>query len=606
MHVRFWGTRGSIAVPGPSTLRYGGNTSCIEVRSAADTLVLLDCGTGGFGLGRALMAEARSRGSRLRGHVLITHTHWDHIQAIPFFAPFFAAGHEWDIYAPRGLAGSLRETLCGQMQSTYFPVTLDQLGATIRYHDLLEGEFDIADVHVRTQYLNHPALTLGYRLEVDGAAVVYACDHEPYARPLATGRGEIAGQDRRHAAFLAGADLVIHDAQFTAEEYPAKVGWGHSTAEYAVHVALHAGARRLALTHHDPLRDDDGVDGILDRVRAGLSDPAERALDVFAAAEGQVLELNGDAPRRRTDRNAAGMSAVAAVGPALMGQTVVLGLADVAQAAELAEAMRADGVRVVTVRDGGAALEAARSEHPSLIVLERDLAGQDGLETCHVLRWEAGLAADVPIVMVTPSGAGAHGAVDGVTDWLERPFSTVYARARLRAWLLRTACRWMRAPLPADEDRRLAALRDLRMSLSEPDERFDELTRRAAALFDVPIALVTLVDRERQWIKSSCGLPELRHTSREASFCAHVIAERAPIIVPDTLLDERFAENPMVTGAPRIRFYAGFPLNLPDGSCAGSLCLIDHRPRQLDEAGIRLLATLGERVQHELFSSGQA
>ena len=118
MHVRFWGTRGSIAVPGPSTLRYGGNTSCIEVRSAADTLVLLDCGTGGFGLGQALMAEARSRGSRLRGHVLITHTHWDHIQAIPFFAPFLAAGHEWDIYAPRGRAGSLRETLCGQMQST--------------------------------------------------------------------------------------------------------------------------------------------------------------------------------------------------------------------------------------------------------------------------------------------------------------------------------------------------------------------------------------------------------------------------------------------------------------------------------------------------------
>jgi GAF domain-containing protein len=121
----------------------------------------------------------------------------------------------------------------------------------------------------------------------------------------------------------------------------------------------------------------------------------------------------------------------------------------------------------------------------------------------------------------------------------------------------------------------------------------------------VPIALVTLVDRERQWIKSSCGLPELRHTSREASFCAHVIAERAPIIVPDTLLDERFAENPLVTGAPRIRFYAGFPLNLPDGSCVGSLCLIDNRPRQLDEAGIRLLAALGERVQHELFSTGQ-
>src|SRR3712207_4070279 len=124
-----------------------------------------------------------------------SHTHWDHIQGIPFFAPFFTPGQEWDLYAPRGLIGSLRETLCGQMQSTYFPVSLDQLGATIRYHELVEGEFSLGDIHVRAQYLNHPALTLGYRLEVDGAAVVYACDHEPYARHLADGTGEISGPD---------------------------------------------------------------------------------------------------------------------------------------------------------------------------------------------------------------------------------------------------------------------------------------------------------------------------------------------------------------------------------------------------------------------------
>ena len=187
MHVTFWGTRGSIPVPGPSTLRYGGNTSCVEVRSAAGTLVVLDCGTGSFGLGQALAAEVRAKATPLHGHVLITHTHWDHIQGMPFFAPFFMPGHEWDLYAPRGLIGSLRETLCGQMQSTYFPVSLDQLGAAIRYHELVEGEFNIADIHVRAQYLNHTALTLGYRLEADGAAIVYACDHEPYARQLATG-----------------------------------------------------------------------------------------------------------------------------------------------------------------------------------------------------------------------------------------------------------------------------------------------------------------------------------------------------------------------------------------------------------------------------------
>ncbi len=188
------------------------------------------------------MAEARVSGSPLRGHLLISHTHWDHIQAIPFFAPLFVPGHEWDVYAPRGLVGSLRETLCGQMQSTYFPVALDQLGATIRYHDLIEGEFSIADIQVRAQYLNHPALTLGYRLEADGAIIVYACDHEPYSRHLAAGHGEISDSDRRHAAFLADADLVIHDAQYTADEYASRIGWGHSTAEYAMYVAQLAGA----------------------------------------------------------------------------------------------------------------------------------------------------------------------------------------------------------------------------------------------------------------------------------------------------------------------------------------------------------------------------
>ena len=231
MRVQFWGTRGSIATPVPSMARYGGNTSCIEVRSARETLVIVDCGTGGHSLGQKLMSGG-AKG--LRGHILISHTHWDHIQGIPFFCPLFAPGNEWDIYGPKGLGQSLREALAGQMQYTYFPVTLDQCGARIRYHDLVEGTFDIDDIKVSTHYLNHPALTLGYRLEADGVVVVYACDHEPHSRMLATGHGEITGQDLRHAEFVNRADLLIHDAQFTAEEYPAKIGWGHSTVEYVV------------------------------------------------------------------------------------------------------------------------------------------------------------------------------------------------------------------------------------------------------------------------------------------------------------------------------------------------------------------------------------
>src|SRR5215468_3870584 len=129
MHVRFFGTRGSIATPGPQTLRYGGNTSCVEVRSNSGTLIVLDMGTGAAVLGRELMA----RGEPLRGHVLISHTHWDHIQGIPFFAPLFVPGNQWDIYGPKGLDQSLRETLAGQMQYTYFPVTPDQFEAAIHY-----------------------------------------------------------------------------------------------------------------------------------------------------------------------------------------------------------------------------------------------------------------------------------------------------------------------------------------------------------------------------------------------------------------------------------------------------------------------------------------
>ncbi len=285
MEVRFWGTRGSIPTPGAGTVRYGGNTSCVEVRSSRGTQVVIDCGTGAFALGRRLTAPG---GTGSRGHVLISHTHWDHIQGFPFFAPLFAPGNEWHIYGPKGLDQSLRETLAGQMQYTYFPITPDQLGATIRYHDLLEGTFQIDDIKVTTQYLNHPALTLGYRLTADNATIVYCCDHEPYSPALASGHGDISGQDLRHAEFMQDADLLIHDAQYTAAQYSEKIGWGHSTGEYAVRLAQHANVRRVALAHHDPLHDDAAIDRIVEDLRSQVA-AAGSSLIVSAATEGEVV-----------------------------------------------------------------------------------------------------------------------------------------------------------------------------------------------------------------------------------------------------------------------------------------------------------------------------
>ena len=198
------------------------------------------------------------------------------------------------------------------------------------------------------------------------------------------------------------------------------------------------------------------------------------------------------------------------------------------------------------------------------------------------------------------SATGAGGPTEpGVTERLHAPFFKAFLQARARAWILRQACRWQRAPLPADEDRRLQALRGLRLLDTPAEDRFDRLTRLASAVFGVPMALVSLVDRDRQWFKSRHGL-SASETHRDLSFCAHAVANGQVLVVPDTLLDARFAENPLVTGAPRIRFYAGYPLHVEKGVCVGTLCLLDTRPRELTTREHQLLRDLGQLVAQEL------
>ena len=280
---------------------------------------------------------------------------------------------------------------------------------------------------------------------------------------------------------------------------------------------------------------------------------------------------------------------------------MLLGIADPNMTAVLSEAIRAEGIPAKFVSDGDAARELVLKDRPSLVMIEHDVPRIDGMEICRAIRRD--LVANetkLPIIMVAAREEQAAGVSAGVTDWLIRPFTSSYARTKVRAWVLRTACHWMKASVPEDEDRRLASLRGLRILDTEPEERFDRITRLAAAVFDVPIALVSLVDKDRQWFKSCYGIGA-KETSREVSFCAHVVYKRETMLVSDTLSDPRFADNPLVVNEPRIRFYAGCPLLLADGSCVGTLCLIDTRARSLEGTDVGLLQDLRDLAVQELY-----
>ncbi|HEY8243804.1 MAG TPA: response regulator [Casimicrobiaceae bacterium] len=438
MKVRFWGTRGSIATPGPGTNHFGGNTSCVELTTANGDLLILDCGTGARPLSAKLMAQGRNA---INANILLGHTHWDHIQGFPFFGPAFVKGNSVAIYGPEGSGGSLHHVLAGQMEFTYFPVELNQLPATITCHDLTEGIHTIGGARVATQFLNHPAMTLGYRVEADGVVMVYLVDHEPFSEELwragaEPGRIEsiLHDGDRRHAEFMADADLVIHDAQFTSEEYVSKKTWGHSTYDYVVQIASAAGVRRVALTHHDPGHDDDFVADIERKARS-LSLKCGTGLDVFCAYEGCELVLE---PRSDVKPFVAAAPFQASVAQRRFHIMVVDDEPDML--AMVVRALEGEQYEVSKAMNGPEALQMIDQHVPDLVVLDYKMTGMDGLTVMKALRAKPDTQR-LPVLMLTamtdePSTRAGFEA--GVTDYVTKPFSIPQLTARIRACLARS------------------------------------------------------------------------------------------------------------------------------------------------------------------------
>ncbi|MCD6045147.1 MAG: metal-dependent hydrolase, beta-lactamase superfamily [Gammaproteobacteria bacterium] len=597
MQVKFWGTRGSIPVPGESTARYGGNTSCVEVRSAAGTTVIIDCGTGLRVLGQEWVS---AKEKPKHAYILLSHTHWDHIQGLPFFLPLFMSGYEWDVYGPKGLSCSIKDTLSGQMQYSYFPVGMGHFTAVVRYHDLLEGVFYLNDIKVTVRYLNHTSLTCGFRLEADGCTVVYDCDHEPYGVEAAYGDNPLTEQDKEHAEFAKGADLLIHDAQYSEEEYAKKIGWGHSTAEYVCKIAQYAGAKKVALTHHEPARSDEAIEAHVRTIIDRFS-PKMPEIEIFAAMEGQTIDLKSrdGQPASHHGKEISSATNTAAISVA-HEQSILVYAADPNIVALFTNGARANNVLVAVVDTIQAIEEQIKSKKIALLIIEHNPPQQDAVNIVKLLQQTLGAEANsTPIVVVSAHKETLLTSREGISEYLTLPLSPAYVQTRILAWLLRISCRWQPAPFPENEKARLSALHGLNILDTEQEERFDRITRLATALFRVPVAMISLVDMDRQWFKSAQGIA-VKETPRDISFCSHAVYENKTLVINDTTLDNRFADNHLVVAEPHVRFYAGAPLILKEGYCVGALCIADTRPRIFNANEVKALEDMRDMVVEEL------
>lgn len=288
LRVQFWGTRGSIPSPGPKTVRYGGNTPCVELRTTDGWLIILDAGTGMRELGRSLLN--RANGAPIKGDIFLTHAHWDHIQGIPFFGPIFQRGNHFTIWGSHTLETSIDRIVRDQMNPVVFPVTFEELDATIDFSAIDHEKQRRQGFEVSAYPVRHPGGALGYRFTetLDGArSLVYISDNElgsggKYETPV--------GWRSKLVDFVKGAKVLVHDSTYTAEEYDHYRGWGHSTYDDALSLAIEAGVEQLVLFHHKPERSDEELDQRVEQCRDIVKERGVR-MEIEAAAEGMTLTV---------------------------------------------------------------------------------------------------------------------------------------------------------------------------------------------------------------------------------------------------------------------------------------------------------------------------
>lgn len=278
MKITLWGTRGSLPSAGPETVRYGGNTSCVEVRGRSGALLVLDAGTGIRRLGAAVEPDAT------RIHILLTHLHMDHIQGLGFFAPLYHDGVEAHVYGPRSTTQDLRARLARYLSPPLFPVRLRDLPSRPHAHDVPLSRFDVDGFEITCELVMHPGSTVGYRITDGGSALAYLPDHEP---ALGVPRFPLDAEWTSGYELAQGADLLIHDTQYTMAEYAEHVGWGHSAIEHAIAIARLARVRRLVTFHHDPSHSDAMLDHMLAEAGAGGPFP----FDLLPGREGLQFEV---------------------------------------------------------------------------------------------------------------------------------------------------------------------------------------------------------------------------------------------------------------------------------------------------------------------------